>query len=46
MSRAELDALNASLARLHTPRPRETGSVFEAQERFKTRLYKRTQFLS
>jgi hypothetical protein len=46
ISRSELDALNDALARLHTPRPRETGSVFEAQERFKARLYKRTQFLS
>ena len=46
ISRSELDALNAALARLHTPRPRETGTVFEGQERFKTRLFKRTQQLS
>jgi len=46
ISRSELDALNATLTRLHTPAPHRTGSVFEAQERFKTRLYKRTQFLS
>jgi hypothetical protein len=46
VSRSELDALNAALARLHTPTPPRTGSVFEAQERFKTRLHKRTQFLS
>ncbi len=46
VSQAQLDALNAAFFRLHAPRAAETGTVFEAQERFKTRLFKRTKTLS
>jgi hypothetical protein len=42
----ELVALNDALARLHAPPARQTGSVFEAQEQRKTRLFKRLQYLS
>jgi len=46
VSKRELDALNAALVRLHAPSPRDTGSVFEAQEQTRTRLIKRTLYLS
>jgi hypothetical protein len=46
ITQSELDALNRALARLHAPPRRETGSVFEAQERSRTRLFKRLQHLS
>jgi hypothetical protein len=42
----ELASLNRGLARLQAPRKRETGTVFEAQEQGKTRLFKRPQYLS
>ena len=43
---AELDTLNAALARLYSPGKRGTGSVFEAQQNHKTKLFKRLQYLS
>ena len=46
VSQDELDRLNAALERYATPAPAETGSAFEAQERYKTRLFKRLQHLS
>jgi hypothetical protein len=46
ISPSELDALNRAFARLHAPASRQTGTVFEAQERNKTRLFKRLQHLS
>jgi len=46
ITQAELDALNGALASLHAPLHRGTGSVFEAQERSRTRLFKRLQHLS
>ncbi|MEX2225997.1 MAG: hypothetical protein WEB52_06065 [Dehalococcoidia bacterium] len=46
IAQSELDALNRALAGLQTPPPREGQSVFRAQERNKTRLFKRLQHLS
>jgi hypothetical protein len=46
ITRDELDALNAALARLHAPRRRATGSVFEGQQQHNNRLFKRLQYLS
>ena len=46
LSRDELDRLNDALARYGAPPEPETGSVFETQERYKTALFKRLQYLS
>jgi hypothetical protein len=46
ITQSELDSLNRGLARLQAPRKRDTGTVFEAQEQGRTRLFKRLQYLS
>lgn len=43
---AQLDALNRAFASLSEPRPLRAGTVFEAQEEGRTRLFKRLQYLS
>jgi hypothetical protein len=43
---AELEALNGAIARLRPAPAKQPSSVFEAQERYKTRLFKRLQHLS
>jgi hypothetical protein len=43
---AQLDALNAAFATYGEPTNGSGGDVFAAQERGRTRLFKRTQFLS
>lgn len=42
---SQLDALNRAFASLDQPPPPETGTPFEAQERAKSRLYRKTQYL-
>lgn len=46
VAQRELDALNRALAGLQGPPPAAAGSAFEAQERSRTRLFKRLQHLS
>lgn len=46
LTQSQLDALNRAFASLSEPRPLRAGTVFEAQEEDRTRLFKRLQYLS
>ncbi len=46
MTPKQLDALNTAFGKLAEDRAGDPATVFEAQERAKTRLFKRLQYLS
>jgi hypothetical protein len=46
VTKAQLEALNRAFATIDAGAPKQTGSVFEAQEAGRTGLFKRLQYLS